>query len=187
MPTDRLEDQDRHVLVVNTWQRQIIVLEAEEYRIGRSPSNEIVLPYNTVSRHHATLIQIICPQENRPRYQLKDGDAKTKGSINGVFVNGKRTDLRQLKHGDKISFGQVIEAAYMHLKLDDDRFSSFLTSLSDAPQIESIRVAEHLSIVEPTSIMLGGNPNDDSLASMSNPDLKETLSNSTEEKLHYRH
>jgi predicted component of type VI protein secretion system len=65
-------------------------------RIGRDPSNDLVIDNVGVSRHHATLN---VSQGNQ--FSIKDA-----GSQNGVFVNGRRIDERQLVDGDVIQIGK---------------------------------------------------------------------------------
>lgn len=156
MHTETLEDRERHALIFNTQPRQIVVLEADIYRIGRSTSNEVVLLYNTISRQHATLIRVLNSQTQRSQYQLLDGTICGQASINGTYVNGKLSTKHTLNHDDHISFGQVVEAAYQKLELDEIRFNSYLTWLAETPLLEAMSASQHLSTVEPTSIMLGG-------------------------------
>jgi pSer/pThr/pTyr-binding forkhead associated (FHA) protein len=68
----------------------------QEARIGRDPSNDLVIDNVGVSRHHAT---IRAGQDS----QFSVHDA---GSQNGVFVNGKRVAERQLVDGDAIQIGK---------------------------------------------------------------------------------
>ncbi len=67
---------------------------SENTSIGRSPSNDVVLKENKVSRQHAAI-------------NFTDGeyiliDLK---SSNGIFVNGKRVEEAKLKDGDQINIG----------------------------------------------------------------------------------
>jgi hypothetical protein len=65
--------------------------------IGRSPSNEIVLPHDTISRNHA-LIQA----QKQNEFWLVD-----LGSSNGTFLNGQRVKQAVLLHDqDQILIGQ---------------------------------------------------------------------------------
>ena len=63
-------------------------------RIGREDDNEIQLPHEKVSKHHAALL----PAEGG--WLIKD-----LGSTNGVFVNGEQVPRATLKHGDRVRIG----------------------------------------------------------------------------------
>ena len=64
--------------------------------IGRIPSNEIHLPINSVSMHHAKIISF------HDNFFLED-----LRSTNGTSINGHRVNKCVLKSGDKISFARV--------------------------------------------------------------------------------
>ncbi len=66
----------------------------ENVSIGRSPSNDLVLPAAKVSRQHAAI------NKYKDRYILIDLK-----SSNGVFVNGRKIDEHTLEEGDEISVG----------------------------------------------------------------------------------
>ena len=65
-------------------------------RIGRSASSDIRLDDPTVSRRHALLVR-------RPGGELSVLDDR---SLNGVFVNGERTDWGELADGDELTIGR---------------------------------------------------------------------------------
>lgn len=69
---------------------------SDKLTIGRHPSNEVMLPIESVSRFHAS---VICEGDD---YILKD-----LRSSNGTFVNGKRIQRAALKPGDKVAFGDI--------------------------------------------------------------------------------
>jgi len=62
--------------------------------IGREDDNEIQLPHEKVSKHHAALV----PSE--AGWCIVD-----LGSANGVWVNGKQVQRVVLKQGDRVSIG----------------------------------------------------------------------------------
>ena len=64
--------------------------------IGRIPSNDIHLPVNSVSMHHAKVISF------HNNFFLED-----LRSTNGTLVNGHRINKCVLKSGDKVSFARV--------------------------------------------------------------------------------
>jgi hypothetical protein len=65
-------------------------------RIGRSRSADIRFDDPTVSRRHALLV-------HRPGGELSVLDDR---SLNGVFVNGERTDWSELADGDELAIGR---------------------------------------------------------------------------------
>ena len=71
------------------------VLEAERTTIGRHPDADIFLDDVTVSRNHAVL------QREASRYVLLD-----EGSLNGTFVNRRRSEKSVLDDGDEIQIGK---------------------------------------------------------------------------------
>ncbi len=71
-------------------------LDKEQITIGRSPSNDIFISHNSVSRRHACLI--------------RDGDGwriEDLGSRNGIRLNETENLNRRLRHGDVISLGRT--------------------------------------------------------------------------------
>src|SRR5579863_10159229 len=64
--------------------------------IGRSASNEITLPYSSISRSHALL------ENKRDAWVVTD-----QRSANGVLVNGVRIERAELKSGDIIGLGDI--------------------------------------------------------------------------------
>jgi len=68
------------------------------FRLGRGPENDVILPYSWVSRKH-TMVQ----QENSGIYNLMD-----LGSSNGTYVNNKRIySPTILNNGDIITLGKT--------------------------------------------------------------------------------
>jgi predicted component of type VI protein secretion system len=66
-------------------------LSSERTTIGRANDNDIVLPSNGVSKHHATI------EKTGQSFVLVDN-----GSANGVYVNGDRIQRHTLKFWDEI-------------------------------------------------------------------------------------
>jgi pSer/pThr/pTyr-binding forkhead associated (FHA) protein len=74
---------------------------ASKILIGRTETNDIVIPHITVSKHHAYFKDD--PEANR--YTITDT-----GSTNGTQLNGQPIspkDSRYLSDGDQICFGEV--------------------------------------------------------------------------------
>jgi len=70
-------------------------LEAERTTIGRHPDADIFLDDVTVSRNHAVV------QHEESRYVLFD-----EGSLNGTFINRRRSERAVLADGDEIQIGK---------------------------------------------------------------------------------
>lgn len=73
----------------------VFELDRPVMTIGRSESNDIVLPDRSVSKHHAQLVQ--------------DGDGWRLidlKSTNGTRVNGEKAEEQRLNPGDEIQFGK---------------------------------------------------------------------------------
>lgn len=124
----------KHVLVIeDTKYRRTISLEQPTYSIGRHPSNDIVINSQRASRRHATLIRKRDSQTDSYTYWLLDGDLEGNKSFNGVFVNGKKCLVTQLKHGDLINFGCEVNATYHAINSWSDNAVN-IESLKATPQ-----------------------------------------------------
>jgi pSer/pThr/pTyr-binding forkhead associated (FHA) protein len=96
---------------------RVVALQEGWTRVGRSLSAHIRFDDPTVSRRHALI-------------HCQDGGARILDdrSLNGVFVNGSRVDMRELENGDQVTVG---------------RFSLHYLSLregSELPEAERFRV-----------------------------------------------
>ena len=69
----------------------------ERLSLGREAKNDIVIDNTFISGHHAEFVR--GPDGSYEVVDLK--------SSNGTFVNGKRVSRAKVKHGDKVSFGQL--------------------------------------------------------------------------------
>ncbi len=91
---------------------RVIALEGEHTRIGRSLSADIRFDDQTVSRRHALIV-------------VADGEIRVLDdrSLNGVFVNGERIEIRALQDGDEIVIGRhrlcFLEAIETPSKVDE--------------------------------------------------------------------
>jgi hypothetical protein len=74
---------------------QTITLDKPRLTIGRKSDNDIVLDDQSVSGHHAQIVQL------QSVFFIEDA-----GSSNGTFVNGKQTERKQLVDGDQIAIGR---------------------------------------------------------------------------------
>src|SRR5436305_2659785 len=75
---------------------RVVSLRAGWTRVGRSLAADIRFDDPTVSRRHAML------------HRAEDGTARVLDdrSLNGVFVNGERVDMRTLADGDEVTIGR---------------------------------------------------------------------------------
>lgn len=77
-------------------QENALPLVAAQVIIGRRDDSDVRLDNLHVSRHHAKLIK------TADGYLLQD-----LGSTYGTFVNDSRINTQLLKHGDKVSVGDI--------------------------------------------------------------------------------
>lgn len=71
-------------------------LRGEQTTLGRHPSNDIVLTFDSISRFHARV-------DKRGDYFI----LQDLNSSNGVFVNGERITQVAIHNGDAVTFGNV--------------------------------------------------------------------------------
>jgi pSer/pThr/pTyr-binding forkhead associated (FHA) protein len=91
------------------WQ---VVLDQQRYWIGRSLKNDIHLNSQFVSRHHALLVRM--GPKGCTTYQVMDGKLQGQPSTNGLLINGRRQEVWQLCHGDRILFGPKAQVTYCY-------------------------------------------------------------------------
>lgn len=96
-----------------------IKLDKSRLTIGRKPDNDIVLDDQSASGHHVRIIQI------QSVFFIEDA-----GSSNGTFVNGKKTDRKQLVNGDQVTIGQ-------HTLLYQEDSSQAITPSASKPAFDS--------------------------------------------------
>jgi pSer/pThr/pTyr-binding forkhead associated (FHA) protein len=72
-------------------------LSNDEYSIGRSSSNKIILDDITVSREHALI-----------KFRNKIPQIIDLNSTNGVYINNQLIKEKNLKSGDKIQIGKYL-------------------------------------------------------------------------------
>ena len=105
--------QARHLIVIEDKRyRQTISLEDETYSIGRQTNNSIIIYSQQASRHHGTLMKRKNRNNNTYSYWIIDGDINGKKSRNGIYVNGEKCFIKELKNGDLINFGCEVNATY---------------------------------------------------------------------------
>jgi predicted RNA-binding Zn-ribbon protein involved in translation (DUF1610 family) len=89
-------ERDGDYLAYEDGTMRVIALPPGWTRIGRSLAADIRFDDPTVSRRHAML------------HRAEDGLARVLDdrSLNGVFVNGERVDMRTLADGDEVTIGR---------------------------------------------------------------------------------
>jgi diguanylate cyclase (GGDEF)-like protein/PAS domain S-box-containing protein len=103
----------RHILVIEDPSvERNIDLDGATYSIGRHSSNDIVLSCQKTSRNHATLLRRTDVKTNKYAYWVLDGDLQGNRSRNGIYINGKKCLVHELKHGDVIKFSGDAQARY---------------------------------------------------------------------------
>ena len=133
-------DRIHHILVIEdpSFTREIH-LDAATYSLGRHSSNDIVLSCQKTSRNHATLLRRTDVKTNQCSYWILDGDLQGNRSRNGIYINGKKSLVHELKPGDLVQFSGDALARY--------KVSSQLPN--NALESKSFR---HISQAEDTSI-----------------------------------
>jgi predicted RNA-binding Zn-ribbon protein involved in translation (DUF1610 family) len=92
---DALEREGDYVAYEEDGRLRIVQLEESWTRIGRSLSADIRFDDPTVSRRHAMI--------HRADGAVRILDDR---SLNGVFLNGERVDMRALSDGDEVTIGR---------------------------------------------------------------------------------
>ena len=72
------------------------MLGERQFYIGRKESNDLILTDESISRIHAYI------SYERHRHILHDTD-----SLNGTYINKNLIEKQEMKHGDKILFGNI--------------------------------------------------------------------------------
>ena len=93
-------------------------LSKEKITVGRKPSNDIVLDDPTVSGVHAAFLH------------MQHTYIEDLNSTNGVKLNGKTVNKRQLNHGDIVLIGQH------EFKFIDDAVQDFESTVIIAPPVQ---------------------------------------------------
>jgi diguanylate cyclase (GGDEF)-like protein/PAS domain S-box-containing protein len=135
--------KNRHVLIIEESSlKRTLILDAPTYSIGRHSSNDLILSSQKASRHHATLLRRTDVRSNNFSYWILDGDLQGSRSRNGIFINGKKCLVHELKHGDIIKFGAEATAKYQIVfdtveNLDNIRLSSTKEQLRNQVDVDS--------------------------------------------------
>ena len=91
----RVEGSGAHLLFEQDGEIEVVALDREWTRIGRSLTADVRFDDPTVSRRHALVVR------HADGVRVLDDR-----SLNGVFVNGERVEWRALRDGDEIVVGR---------------------------------------------------------------------------------
>jgi tetratricopeptide (TPR) repeat protein len=104
------------LVIEDDWGRREVLLEKDQYLIGRDPAGDIQLHSQFASRQHATLIRLTSSKEGIA-YRITDGNPEGKLSTNGLLINGQKLLAKDLITGDAIVFGPGVRIIY---RLEDN-------------------------------------------------------------------
>jgi len=121
------------IIVQGSGRGQRFVLGADPVRIGRDPTNDIVIDDTRASRHHAEVIPV-----GDDTWLLRDG-----GSRNGTLLNDEIIDRTVLEPGDVIGIGDcqiAVHAVQEHLstfslKIDPESLQKRLRENAPSTQV----------------------------------------------------
>ncbi|MDX2214743.1 MAG: FHA domain-containing protein [Oculatellaceae cyanobacterium bins.114] len=101
--------------------------------MGRSSRCNIQIFSQFVSRCHASLI-LIPSNRHRNFYRIVDGDIEGNvRSQNGLFVNGNKITVHNLRDRDRIVFGSQAHAVYYCLRKNSSINSQIVRALEEFP------------------------------------------------------
>lgn len=119
-------------------------LSKEKVTVGRKPSNDIILDDPTVSGVHAAFLH------------MQHTYIEDLNSTNGVKLNGKPVNKRQLNHGDLVLIGQH------EFKFIDDAVQDFESTVVIAPPVQAS--TETKKLVKASVIITKGAKEGESIA-----------------------
>lgn len=179
----------QHILVVEDQvNRRTIILDEANYTMGRHSSNSIQMNSRQASRHHATFVRKFNTKINQFTYLIVDGNLEGNKSQNGIFINGEKCLVHELKDGDLINFGCDVNASYHHMgKRENFTLTSSLDSGMDSSvenketyhADENIQTQKTLILSEDDTDIKNNKDNDDTFADYSYLDNVTGLPNQT--------
>ena len=119
-------------------------LSKETTTVGRKPSNDIVLDDPTVSGVHASFLH------------MQHTYVEDLNSTNGIKLNGKTINKRQLNHGDLVQIGQH------EFKFIDDAVQDFEQTVVISPQVQPAK--EEKKTVNASVVITAGPKQGESIA-----------------------
>ncbi len=133
--------QTRHLLIIEDRKyRKTLSLQDEIYSIGRSPCNSIVIDSEQASRHHGTLMRRKNRKTNEENYWILDGDMDGNKSYNGIYINGEKCSVKELKQGDLINFGCEVNATFYTM----NEWSDTIVPLTNYQQENTTKIQSKL-------------------------------------------
>lgn len=152
MNNDTMIGEIKHVLVLeDPVCRRTVILDESQYTIGRHSSNSIQMNSRQASRLHATLFRKLSSKTNQEVFWIIDGDLEGHKSQNGIYINGEKCLVRELKDGDLINFGCDINASYHCLNGNDSMLGqdeireAFLTQSDNQLQRKSTLILSEVN------------------------------------------
>lgn len=106
-----LEQATPLLILEDDWGRREMLLERDQYTLGRDPNSDICLHSQYVSRQHAVLTKIT-RDDGHPTYQITDGGLDRQPSRNGLLINGQKCQTFILQAEDEIVFGPRVRIIY---------------------------------------------------------------------------
>lgn len=107
------------LIVEDDWGRREMMLERDQYTLGRDSNSDICLHSQYVSRNHAVLTKVNRP-DGYPAYQITDGGLDQTPSRNGLLVNGQKCKTVILQAEDEIVLGPRVRILYRLLPNSSD-------------------------------------------------------------------
>ncbi|MEB3312202.1 MAG: FHA domain-containing protein [Snowella sp.] len=120
-------EAEHYLIIQDDRGRKEMVLTEEIYTIGRSPSCDIFLKSQFVSRYHATLLRRVKADQS-VYYHIIDGDGKGQLSANGLLINHQKVLAHDLAPEDEIFFGHKVSATYYYRQRNE-----FITTPGNDP------------------------------------------------------
>lgn len=116
--------------MVFTWEarRAVLELRRSSYVVGRSPSADLIIDCDGVSREHA-------------RFTVASDSVVhvlDLGSTNGTSINGELVSLRLLRDGDRIELGTNVLGHLRYRRADQNRLDTILTD-------RQLEISEHVA------------------------------------------
>lgn len=121
-------------------------LSKEKITVGRKPTNDIVLDDPTVSGTHASFLH------------MKQTFVEDMNSTNGIKLNGKKVNKRQLKHGDLVLIGQH------EFKFIDDAVQDFEQTVVIAAPVQQAKEEKKTVTVTANAVITAGAKKGESIA-----------------------
>jgi serine phosphatase RsbU (regulator of sigma subunit) len=119
--------------------QRTIPLDHSPFSVGRRADKDLVIVDPRVSRDHAIIVS-----ENG-KFFVVDQSSK-----HGTFVNGERSERKQLERNDRIEFG-VRDVAYV---VFDPRYASTNTAREFLSQISGIQLSQETNDLEKLTLFL---------------------------------